>query len=189
MSNNIEAHNSRLESHINDSDNHNSNSLSASALDLLKEGSSSSFAPKADTSVSPRAGHVGPDSIYPDPDLTPGAVFSDVTEADVCRPGYARSVRNVSAEEKAAVFKEYGITPESGKYEIDHFISLELGGSNDISNLWPEPYDPRPGAHEKDKVENYLHKEIVDGKISLKEAQSEIATDWYKVYQEMQNGN
>jgi hypothetical protein len=61
-------------------------------------------------------------------------------------------------------------------------ISLELGGSNDISNLWPEAADPTPGFHQKDQVENYLHKQVCDGKLSLKQAQQEIATDWLQVY-------
>jgi hypothetical protein len=62
-------------------------------------------------------------------------------------------------------------------------ISLELGGSNDISNLWPEAADPTPGFHQKDQVENYLHKQVCEGKLSLKQAQQEIATDWLRVYE------
>ncbi len=66
-------------------------------------------------------------------------------------------------------------------------MSLELGGSNDISNLWPEPANPQPGFHEKDKIENYLHAQVCSGAISLQEAQREIATNWYAVYQRMGN--
>ena len=33
-------------------------------------------------------------------------------------------------------------------------MSLELGGSNDIKNLWPEAALPTPGFHEKDAVED-----------------------------------
>jgi hypothetical protein len=28
--------------------------------------------------------------------------------------------------------------------EVDHLIPLELGGSNDVKTLWPQPQDPRP---------------------------------------------
>ena len=49
-------------------------------------------------------------------------------------------------------------------------------------NLWPEAATPKPGFHEKDKVENYLHDQVCDGKITLKEAQIEIATNWLNVY-------
>jgi hypothetical protein len=70
----------------------------------------------------------------------------------------------------------------SGAYELDHFIPLELGGSNEKANLWPEAADPVPGFHEKDKVENYLHKLVCNYNISLKDAQVLMANDWVAVY-------
>jgi hypothetical protein len=101
-------------------------------------------------------------------------------------PGYAKAVRNVPEDVKDEAYREYGVTShEPGQYEVDHLISLELGGSNDISNLWPEAANPRPGYHEKDKVENYLHKQVCDGKMSLEEAQRLIAGDWLSVYEKI----
>ncbi len=124
----------------------------------------------------------------PDPDCTPGAVIAGVTKSDVCTSGYSQSVRNVPQAEKNQVYAEYSISHHvSGDYEVDHFVSLELGGSNDISNLWPESANPKPGFHEKDKVENYLHAQVCNGAITLQEAQREIATNWYVVYQRMGN--
>lgn len=118
----------------------------------------------------------------PDPLCTPGAIFPDVTAKEVCVAGYSSSVRNVPESEKREVYAEYGITSHStGEYEVDHLVSLELGGSNDISNLWPEAANPRPGFHEKDLVENYLHQQVCSGAISLSAAQNVIATDWQKV--------
>ncbi len=118
----------------------------------------------------------------PDSACTPGAIFPDATVDQICTPGYSSSVRNVPPEEKDQVYSEYGIASHSpGEYEVDHLVSLELGGSNDIANLWPEPADPRPGFHEKDQVENYLHDQVCSGKISLQQAQTEIATDWLKL--------
>ena len=38
--------------------------------------------------------------------------------------------------------------------EIDHIVSLELGGSNDIANLYPEKLDAAPGYQVKDRLEN-----------------------------------
>jgi hypothetical protein len=68
-------------------------------------------------------------------------------------------------------------------YEEDHFISLELGGDpRDPKNLWPEPYNPAPGAKEKDWVENYLHRQVCAGSMTLPDAQQAIVTDWYAVY-------
>jgi hypothetical protein len=119
----------------------------------------------------------------PDPACTPGAIFPDATVDKICTPGYSSSVRNVPQSVKAKVYAEYGIAShEPGQYEVDHLISLELGGSNSIANLWPEPAEPRPGFHEKDKVEDYLHEQICSGKLPLRQAQYEIATDWYAVY-------
>jgi hypothetical protein len=117
---------------------------------------------------------------------TPGAIIPNVTKSDICVSGYARSVRNVPDSEKNQDYAEYGITHHTtGQYEVDHLISLELGGSNDISNLWPEAASPTPGFHEKDKVENYLHDQVCSGAVSLQQAQIEISTDWLSVYNSM----
>ncbi len=122
----------------------------------------------------------------PDPACTPGEIFTQITKEQVCTPGYAASVRNVPNNVKNQVYREYDILSHSpGEYEVDHLISLELGGSNDIANLWPEAADPRPGYHEKDQVENFLHNQVCNGSLSLQEAQSEIAQNWLSVYRQM----
>jgi uncharacterized protein YceK len=119
---------------------------------------------------------------------TPGAILSTGTKEAICKSGYAKSVRNVPDSEKNQVYAEYGIMSHTpGQYEVDHLVSLELGGSNDISNLWPELASPTPGFHEKDKVENYLHSQVCSGAISLQQAQIEIATNWLEVYNQMPN--
>jgi len=118
---------------------------------------------------------------------TPGAAVS-VSLGELCTPGYTKKVRNVSATTKAQACANYGVPADhctGREVEIDHLISLELGGSNDIENLWPEPYQPRPGAREKDRLENWLHKQVCDGDMSLADAQQAIATDWYAAYQRM----
>ena len=96
--------------------------------------------------------------ILPDARMTPGDVL-DVTKDDVCTPGYAEKVRDVPAEVKRQVYQEYGITSHRpGDFEVDHLISLELGGSNSIRNLWPQSYKTKPwNAHVKDELENHLH--------------------------------
>ncbi len=122
----------------------------------------------------------------PDPACTPGAILADATKDKICVPGYSGETRNVPESEKNQVYAEYGIkTHKAGEYEVDHLISLELGGSNEIANLWPEPAEPRPGFHEKDKVENYLHKQVCDGAMTLQQAQYQIANNWMGVYQNM----
>jgi len=122
---------------------------------------------------------------FPDSKCTPGAVL-DVSVNQICVKGYAKKVRKVTTSTKKEVYQQYGITSHyPGQYEVDHFIPLELGGSNDLANLWPEPANPRPGFHEKDKVENYLHQQVCTGKISLTVAQKEIQTNWLEVYQKI----
>ncbi len=122
----------------------------------------------------------------PDSACTPGAIIDTATKDQICVSGYARSVRNVPQSVKEQSYSEYGIASRSpGQFEVDHLVSLELGGSNDISNLWPEAASPVPGFHEKDKVENYLHDQVCSGAISLHDAQVEIATNWITIYQRM----
>ena len=119
---------------------------------------------------------VGP---LPDHACTPGAIILTATKDQICTPGYSKGVRNVPESEKQAVYAEYGIVSHTkGQYEVDHLISLELGGSNDIANLWPEPAEPTPGFHQKDGVENTLHSQVCSGAISLVDAQRIIATNW-----------
>jgi hypothetical protein len=135
------------------------------------------------------AGH----PMLPDPKLTPGATDPAVTQSTIkqtiCKSGYTSTVRNVTEAEKRAVMVRYGLPlSELSKVEIDHFVSLEIGGSNDVTNLWPEYYDPAPGqsgylgARQKDVVETELHREVCGGKINLSMAQLLIRTwpDYYR---------
>jgi hypothetical protein len=122
----------------------------------------------------------------PDSACTPGAIFSTATRAQICESGYAKNVRDVPESEKTQVYDEYEIRSHPpGAYEVDHLVSLELGGSNDIANLWPEAANPRPGFHEKDQVENYLHDQVCSGALSLGKAQEQIATNWLAAYDAM----
>ncbi|HEU5114753.1 MAG TPA: HNH endonuclease signature motif containing protein [Candidatus Paceibacterota bacterium] len=121
---------------------------------------------------------------YPDPSCTPGALFSEASKDIVCASGYTASVRYVTSGTKKKIYTEYGIAypKQRGLYEVDHFIPLELGGSNDIANLFPEAATPTLGFHEKDVVEDYLHEEVCGGRIGLAAAQALIAKDWAAVY-------
>jgi hypothetical protein len=122
----------------------------------------------------------------PDATCTPGAVFQSATKAIICVSGYTMTVRDVPQSLKNKVFSEYGITTHNGStYEVDHLIPLEIGGSNDIKNLWPEAANPTPGFHDKDKLENYLHKVVCNGSMSLSEAQKEISMDWLTTYKNL----
>jgi len=121
--------------------------------------------------------------ILPNPVMTPGVADPRGTRENICLSGYSGSVRNVSSRTKQQAFDLYHLDRTREKFEIDHLISLELGGSNDIKNLWPQSYETKPwNAHVKDKLENRLHREICDGIITVDEAQEMIKTDWIKTY-------
>ena len=123
------------------------------------------------------------DPLLPDRALTPGATLP-VAVADIAVPGYTKKVRNVPTDVKRQVYSEYGITSHKpGQYEVDHLISLELGGSNSIKNLWPQSYLTQPwNAHVKDQLENELHDEVCSGRLDLATAQHDISTDWIAAY-------
>lgn len=121
--------------------------------------------------------------IRPDPALTPGTTFPTATAREVCTPGYASKVRNVTSSRKQEVFDRYGLRRSGTEFEVDHLISLQLGGDNSTQNLWPQAYRTRPfNAIEKDKLENRLHWLVCHGRMSLRAAQHEIATDWIAAY-------
>ena len=114
----------------------------------------------------------------PDPTCTPGAIDPAVTQQNIastiCRSGYTATVRPSTSQTnkvKSQMYKVYGI-PVGTTSELDHLVSLELGGSNDIANLWPEVGSlPNP----KDKVENDLHRAVCSGEVTLAAAQHAIA--------------
>jgi hypothetical protein len=129
-----------------------------------------------------RTAQSGP-PLLPDPKLTPGATLP-VTTDDICVSGYSRLVRDVPSSVKRQAYAEYGIAShQPGEYEVDHLISLELGGSNSIRNLWPQSYRTEPwNARVKDALENELHDRVCSGQLDLKTAQREIAGDWIEAY-------
>jgi hypothetical protein len=118
----------------------------------------------------------------PDPRCTPGSVDPAVTQATIdstiCRSGYTEGVRPPESQTTHAkydvVYPAYHV-PDRDSGELDHLVSLELGGSNDITNLWPE-VGPLPNP--KDKVENALHRAVCDGRVRLAAAQRAIAINW-----------
>ncbi len=151
------------------------------------------------------AGHVSAGSVpahcalsgaRPDHSCTPGALNQAVTQANInttiCHSGYTKTIRppvSYTNPLKLRLMASYGERGPASAYELDHLISLELGGNpTSRQNLWPEPYAPTPGAHEKDKVENYLNKQVCNGTMSLAEAQRIISTDWTQVLTQLPRG-
>ena len=120
----------------------------------------------------------------------PGATNPAITQANIkqniCNPKWStKSIRPPSSyttKLKLSQMMMWGLKGKPGDYEEDHLISLELGGNpTDPKNLWPEPYLPKPGARQKDQVEDFLHREVCAGRMTLRDAQLLISSDWTKV--------
>jgi len=128
----------------------------------------------------------------PDPNCTPGAVNPTLTIEVLRDPGFTtRCVRDVATkpEEKARTYDWYRLvhpannSGENQICELDHLISLELGGADTLDNIWPQcgPSGvalPQRDFKQKDTVENFLAMQVRTGRMQLSEAQKAIATDW-----------
>lgn len=113
----------------------------------------------------------GFEPLTPNPDVTPG---------DVCTPkdhdfaGYrykekiAYCERDVSYEQKTAIYEEYNVPlSQRGRYTIDHFIPLAIGGSNSPENLWPEH---KAIKRTRPLLEQQIYEAVAAGEMTQKEA-------------------
>jgi hypothetical protein len=127
----------------------------------------------------------------PDHRLTPGTFNPSLSVAAICSTKWGKDARHVTAAMKRQVFTEYGLTGNTDPYcqpkgcEIDHLISRELGGSDAVKNLWPQSYAGPWNAHEKDRLENLLHRDVCSGAITLDKARTSIAGDWTAAYRQL----
>lgn len=141
--------------------------------------------------------------LLPNDKLTPGVIaLTDKTK--VCSTKWGKDERAVTEAMKKQVYSAYGTAPgkgtcklvahkaKNGKIvkkgcEIDHRVSRELGGADDPKNLWAQPYltPDDPGAYQKDKLENWLHVQVCNGKMTLSDAQNALLGDWYAAYLRM----
>jgi hypothetical protein len=123
----------------------------------------------------------------------PGVVRGGLTVQTICATKWGTDERHVTSAMKRQVFQSYHVTgiddlacvadDHGARREIDHLISRELGGADDVKNLWPQPYGSKPwNARLKDRVENRLNVEICHGWLSLNEARRPIPTDWREAY-------
>ena len=121
--------------------------------------------------------------------LTPGSTRT-VQVADLCGAQDLDNDPPVNPSLEQAVFKEYGLPASSKKnYELDYLITPALGGSDNIRNLWPQPYSSTWNARVKDQLEDHLHELVCQGKVQLATAQNDIASDWIAAYKRYFNTN
>lgn len=122
--------------------------------------------------------------LLPDSGLTPGAT-RPVGLTDICPQSDNDDLDPaVSPSLKEAVFQEYGVTDTPvDNFQVDYLINPQLGGTDDVRNLWPEPYKSKIwNARAKDALETRLHYMVCSQQIDLADAQREIATNWIAAY-------
>lgn len=104
--------------------------------------------------------------------ITPGRTRA-VTLRDVCRTAWGLDRRHVTESMKRQVAAAYGVPwSERAHFEFDHLIPRELGGADDVRNLWPQPL--AEARHLKDPAENRLHRAVCRGELSLTAAQEQM---------------
>ena len=154
-------------------------------------------APTNTTSTpTPGACHAGTDSgqPLPDPHCTPGALNPAVTQQDIgatiCNPGWASRIRppeSYTEPIKRTSIRQYGFTDTHlADYELDHRVPLSSGGDpRSRMNLWPQGYEhtstspAKYGSESKDRIEDYVHRSICSGKLSLAAGQSVFLGNWW----------
>jgi hypothetical protein len=131
----------------------------------------------------------------PDPNCTPGAVNPTVTLEVLRDPTFRTGTLRdqlTTAKQKEVVYSWYGIPKPKGNVgpnqvcEIDHVVSLLAGGSDALSNLWPQctftpgvPVGKREFKIKDAHAELAVAKAIRAGQITdLADVQRRIAEDW-----------
>jgi len=117
----------------------------------------------------------------PDRRCSPGAYYAGLTTALLCSPSlHTIGIQDVPESETHAVEAEYGLAPRHGRsLEIDHIISVDLGGSNDIANLFPEK---APGDYVKDELVERVLELVFDVAANCLVAQVGVAGNWQALY-------
>lgn len=130
--------------------------------------------------ATPAAG--APAGTMPDQHVTPGLVRA-LDLHTICTTRWGRDHRHITLKMKQDVARAYGVPwSKHRQYEFDHLVPRELGGADDELNLWPEPLTGPMNAHDKDRLENYLHKAVCHADLSLTDARNELLIDWQAAF-------
>lgn len=118
----------------------------------------------------------------PNPTITPGAT-RQVSLSEICTADDDEVVRSVPAAVQQTVFREYGLNrAQPGDFEVDYLITPGLGGSDAVTNLWPQPHRSQWNSYVKDQLEDHLHHMVCRGELPLSAAQHAIASNWIAAY-------
>jgi hypothetical protein len=113
------------------------------------------------------------DALVPNRKLTPGKI----AESDKDRGG-------VTLKMEQKVFARYRLPwSRRGEFKVDHLIPPELGGADNIKNLWPQSVRSRPyGAERKGQLTEVLISRVRAGQLTLAQAQEQISRDWIDAF-------
>lgn len=142
-----------------------------------------------------------PATRLPDPKITPGLFrTSDPHDTYICgtTKGSRHSTKEIrkllTQSIKEKVYRQYHLNSHHDGQcngvkqfcQVDHLGSLELGGDPaDLRNLWVQPFEGLWNAHDKDKLENELHKRVCAGTMDLKDVQVRVTTNWIQLYKDV----
>jgi hypothetical protein len=77
-------------------------------------------------------------AIVPDPTITPGRARTEDAQ-EICANG-TKALRHWSRDRDGRILRAYGLARgPHPDFEVDHLISLGIGGADTDNNLWPEP--------------------------------------------------
>jgi hypothetical protein len=134
----------------------------------------------------------------PDKNCTPGSADAEVIAArlgnpgnlkgTICTPGWTRAAAAPSQELLSvlnAAQAAYNVrVPTGGAVLLDHLVPPDLGGSEDVSNLWPMPIEP--GIQNlKANTDATVNKAVCAGTVGLAAAQQAMATNWTTALQQL----
>lgn len=131
------------------------------------------------------ARRVADGGVLPDARCTPGSVIS-ADQAAVCadrfKDDHQRPPTAETTRFKRTAMAAYGSTQTARRTELDHLVPKWAAGSNDASNLWPQPSD-LPGAdwqNSKDKAETAAKAALCrpGSRLTLAQVQNAFAVDW-----------
>ena len=127
----------------------------------------------------------------PDPKLAPGKVSTRVKQGNIsetiCNPRWIAKAKPTAKSSEALMKKQlkaWGYDDRDVTHYVeDHVIPVEVGGHpTDAKNQWPQSVGDKWNAATKDKLEEYVNREVCSGRMTLKEGQSVFQKGWVDVF-------